>query len=132
VETLELKIIWVNGTHATVNLARRIRGQRRQKRADGKAGTEETKPRKTHQRVQRAHIRTRTRVTFHSASRDFVWLRFFLFAELFYYYILKSRMLYCYFSLQRPVEFFKEKQMISFKLFNSLYTNINKCFIYIL
>lgn len=37
-ETLELKIIWVNGTHATVNLARRIRGQRRQKRADGKAG----------------------------------------------------------------------------------------------
>lgn len=41
-ETLELKIIWVNGTHATVNLARRIRGQRRQKRADGKAGIEET------------------------------------------------------------------------------------------
>jgi len=41
-ETLELKIIWVNGTHATVNLGRRIRGQRRQKRADGKAVTEET------------------------------------------------------------------------------------------
>ena len=41
VETLKLKIIWVNGTHATVNLAR-IRGQRRQKRADGKAWTEET------------------------------------------------------------------------------------------
>lgn len=38
VETLELKIIWVNGTHATVSLARRIRGQRKQKRADGKAG----------------------------------------------------------------------------------------------
>lgn len=37
VETLELKIIWVNGTHATVSLARRIRGQRRQKQADGKA-----------------------------------------------------------------------------------------------
>lgn len=32
VEILELEIIWVNGTHATVNLARRIRGQRRQKR----------------------------------------------------------------------------------------------------
>lgn len=34
VETFELKIIWVNGTHATVS---QIRGQRKQKRADGKA-----------------------------------------------------------------------------------------------
>lgn len=43
VETLELKIIWVNGTHATVNPARRIRGQRRQKLADAEAETEETR-----------------------------------------------------------------------------------------
>lgn len=42
-ETLKLKIIWVNGTHATVNSTRRIRGQRRQKRVDGKAKTEETR-----------------------------------------------------------------------------------------
>jgi len=28
-ETLEFQIIWVNGTHATLNPARRIRGQRR-------------------------------------------------------------------------------------------------------